>query len=144
FKLTPLRLVDLDLQARLLAKRGSLRLALQILVDKGFGDEAERLAFAILESGGLLVGHPRIVACIDLGDESKFHRVAFTRPTIELINHAAGDSGDPRTVRGLVQNEIVNGAVRGKRGAGESRKGRKCRLGKNGNTSKAQYAHINA
>ena len=80
------------------------------------------LPFGILESGRLLVGEPRRVARIDSGHEAERHRIAVAGRTIELIDHPAGEAGDARTIGGLFEREIVDGAVRRQKLAGLDRR----------------------
>ena len=93
-----------------------------VLVDKGFGDEAEGLALGILERRRLLVGEPRRVAGVDAGHEAEGHGVAFAGRAVELVDHAAGDAGDAGTVGGLVERQVVDGAVRRKQLRGDGRR----------------------
>ena len=92
-----LRLFDLDLDALAVLGGGAPGLLVEVLVDEGLGDEGEGLALGILERRRLLVGEPRRIAGVDPGHEAEGHGVALAGRTVELIHHAAGDAGDPRT-----------------------------------------------
>ena len=72
-----LGLFELHLDAGAVLGRDAPGFLVEVLVDEGFGDEAEGLALGVLERGRLLVGEPRGVAGVDAGHEAKRDGVAF-------------------------------------------------------------------
>ena len=63
----------------------------------------------------------RGVAGVDAGHEAEGDGVAFAGRTVELVDHAAGDAGDAGAVGGLVQRQIVDGAMWRKQLRGKGR-----------------------
>lgn len=137
-----LGLVDIDLEALGLLRRGALDLLVEVLVDEGFGDEGEGLALGILEGGRLLVGQPGVVVGDDLGDEAELDRIALAWRAVELIHHAAGNAGDSRAIGGLAQGEIIDGPMRLQSRHGKGWSHREERWQQDGVEGKARCAHM--
>src|SRR5690606_25219808 len=85
-----LRLVVFDHGARRPGARCARHLRVEILVDEGFGDEAEGLARPILEARHLLVDNAQGAAHVKAHDNAGFQGIALTGGTGEFEYPATG------------------------------------------------------